>query len=72
VYPSFDDCTDLCFPGAWLAKVDLTDGFFHRLVRPSDRKYLGLRIPATGELYRVQGLSVWAVSQPLLLQCSHL
>jgi site-specific DNA-cytosine methylase len=62
LYPSFDDCTDLCYPGAWLAKVDLTDGFFHRLVRPSDRKYLGLRIPATGELYRYKvfpfGLSV--------------
>ena len=62
LYPSFDDCTDLCYPGAWMAKVDLTDGFFHRLVRPSDRKYLGLRIPATGELYRYTvfpfGLSV--------------
>jgi hypothetical protein len=60
--PSFDDCTDLCYPGAWMANVDLTDGFFHRLVRPSDRKYLGLRIPATGELCRYTvfpfGLSV--------------
>jgi hypothetical protein len=62
LYPPFDDCTDLCYPGAWMAKVDLTDGFFHRLVRPSDRKYLGLRIPATDELCRYTvfpfGLSV--------------
>jgi hypothetical protein len=28
LYPSFDDCTDLLYPGAWLAKVDLTDVFF--------------------------------------------
>ena len=52
LYPSFDDCTDLLYPGAWLAKVDLTDGFFHRLVHQASRKYLGIKIPATGELWR--------------------
>jgi hypothetical protein len=28
LYPSFDDCTDLLYPGAWLAKVDVADVFF--------------------------------------------
>jgi hypothetical protein len=28
LYTSFDDCTDLLCPGAWLAKLDLTDFFF--------------------------------------------
>ena len=62
LYPSFDDCTDLLYPGAWLAKIDLTDGFFHRLVHESSRKYLGFRVPATGELMRYKvfpfGLSI--------------
>ena len=62
LYPSFDDCVDLTYPGAWLAKVDLTDGFFHRLVHKADRKYLGLKIPETGEFMRYRvfpfGLSV--------------
>jgi hypothetical protein len=52
LYPSFDDCVDLTYPGAWLAKVDLTDGFFHRLVHKADRKYLGLKIPETGDYMR--------------------
>ena len=62
LYPSFDDCVDLVYPGAWLAKVDLTDGFFHRLVHRADRKYLGLKIPESGDYMRYRvfpfGLSV--------------
>jgi hypothetical protein len=50
LYPSFDDCTDLVYPGCWMGKVDLTDGFFHRKVAESSRKYLGLKLPETGEL----------------------
>jgi hypothetical protein len=56
LYPPFDDCTDLLYPGAWLAKVDLTDGFFHRLVHQASRKYFGIKIPATGELWRYTAL----------------
>jgi hypothetical protein len=35
LYPSFDDCTDLLYPGAWLAKVDLADVFFSSVGAPS-------------------------------------
>jgi hypothetical protein len=56
LYPSFDDCTDLLYPGAWLAKVDLADVFFYRLVHQASRKYLGIKIPATGELWRYKAL----------------
>ena len=62
LYPSFDDCADLVYPGCWMGKVDLTDGFFHRKVAESSRKYLGLKLPETGELMRYTvfpfGLSV--------------
>jgi hypothetical protein len=64
LYTSFDDCTDLLCPGAWLAKLDLTD-FFLSAGTPcyiDSRKYLGIKIPATGELWRYKvlpfGLSI--------------
>jgi hypothetical protein len=45
LYPAFDDCADLVYPGCWMGKVDLTDGFFHRKVAESSRKCLGLKLP---------------------------
>ena len=41
LYPSFDDCADLLYPGCWMGKVDLTDGFCHQRVAKALRKYLG-------------------------------
>jgi hypothetical protein len=38
LYPSFDDCAGLVYPGCWMEKVDLTDGFFHRKVAVASRK----------------------------------
>jgi hypothetical protein len=62
LYPSFDDCADLVYPGCWMGKADLTDGFFHRKVAVSSRKYLGIKLPNSGELMRYTvfpfGLSV--------------
>ena len=62
LYPSFDDCADLVYPGCWMGKVDLTDGFFHRKVAIGSRKYLGIKLPDSGELMRYTvfpfGLSV--------------
>jgi hypothetical protein len=52
LYPSFDDCADLLYPGAWMAKVDLSDGFFHCKVHRAFQKYLGLRRPSDAKLYR--------------------
>ena len=52
LYPSFDDCADLLYPGCWMGKVDLTDGFFHQRVAKASRKYLGVKLPATGEIMR--------------------
>jgi hypothetical protein len=52
LYPSFDDCADLLYPGCWMGKVDLTDGFFHQRVAKASRKYLGVKLPETGELMR--------------------
>ena len=52
LYPSFDDCADLLYPGAWMAKVDLSDGFFHCKVHQAFQKYLGLRRPSDNKLYR--------------------
>jgi hypothetical protein len=62
LYPSFDDCADLVYPGYWMGKADLTDGLFHRKVAESSRNYMGLKLPETGELMRYTvfpfGLSV--------------
>jgi hypothetical protein len=52
LYPPFDDCADLLYPGCWMAKVDLTDDFFHQRVAKAARKYLGVKLPATGEIMR--------------------
>jgi hypothetical protein len=45
-----------------MGKVDLTDGFFHRKVAVGSRKYLGIKLPDSGELMRYTvfpfGLSV--------------
>jgi hypothetical protein len=45
-----------------MGKVDLTDGFFHRKVAVASRKYLGIKLPDSGELMRYMvfpfGLSV--------------
>jgi hypothetical protein len=49
LYPPFDGCADLVYPGCWMGKVDLTDGFFHRKAVEFSRKYLGLKLPETGE-----------------------
>jgi hypothetical protein len=46
LYPSFDDCADLLYPGAWMAKVDLSGGFFHCKVHQAFQKHLGLRRPS--------------------------
>jgi hypothetical protein len=35
-----------------MGKVDLTDGFFHQRVAKASRKYLGVKLPETGELMR--------------------
>jgi hypothetical protein len=35
--------------------VDLTDGFFHQRVAKASRKYLGVKLPATGEIMRYTG-----------------
>ena len=35
LYPYFDHCADLVYPGCWMGEVHLTDGFFHRKVAES-------------------------------------
>ena len=73
LYPSFDDCADLVYPGCWMGKVDLTDGFFHRKVAESSRKYLGLKLPETGELMRYTVFPFFrSLGEPSLLLRRHL
>ena len=64
ILPQVHDVAAKCYPGAFLMTADLVDGFYGVEVREADRKYLGVRHPATGDLWRYTGLAMGAACSP--------
>ena len=48
--PGYDDALQRLFPGAWLAKVDLSAAFLHVRIDPRYRRILGFQW--NGEFFR--------------------
>ena len=64
ILPQVHDVAAKCYPGAFMMTADLVDGFYGVEVREADRKFLGVRHPATGDLWRYTRLAMGAACSP--------
>ena len=64
--PTVEDAVEKAYPGCWMMTADLVDGFYGVAVKKSATKYLGLRHPSTGQLFKYRRLPMGFRPSPFL------